>query len=95
MKKLVLLLLLPMTALADSNTYFEIGAGNNTNITPNNTPWNDGGGVGAYFSLRNQWDNGLFIQWSHYSQYDVGAPFNYDPESSLDHFGIGMRFKLR
>ena len=56
--------------------------------------WDDGGGVGAYFAIRNEWDNGVFIQLSHYSQWDVGKPFNDRDESSLTHVGVGYRFKL-
>ena len=78
-----------------SETYIEVGAGRNTNITAASIPWDDGGGTGAYFALRNEWEIGVFIQWSHYSQYEVGAPYNSESESSLDHIGIGIRWQIR
>ena len=95
MKILMLLALLPMIAMADSSTYFEIGAGKNGNLTGSSHEWYDNGGTGAYFAFRTEWDNGFFVQYSHYSQYEVGQPFNDKGESSLDHIGFGLRIKIR
>jgi hypothetical protein len=82
-------------SIVDSETYFEIGAGKNGNLTACSICWNDGGGIGAYISIRNEWDNGFFIQLTHFSQYNVGEPFNFEPESTLDHVGAGMRWRIR
>tara|TARA_R110000851_G_C13000138_1_gene558219 strand:- start:580 stop:870 length:291 start_codon:yes stop_codon:yes gene_type:complete len=80
---------------AESETYLEIGAGKNGNLLSCSICWHDGGGVAAYISIRNQWSNGLFIHLTHFSQYDVGPPFNQRAESTIDHLGIGMRWRVR
>ncbi len=82
-------------SIVDSETYLEIGAGKNGNLAACSICWNDGGGIGAYISIRNEWKNGFFINLTHFSQYNVGEPFNFDPESTLDHLGIGMRWQIR
>jgi hypothetical protein len=92
---LIVLVFFAGPVAAESKTYLEIGAGKNGNLTLCSICWHDGGGVGAYISIRNEWSNGVFIQLSHFSQYDVGLPFDMRPESTLDHLGIGMRWQIR
>jgi hypothetical protein len=92
---LIILALFASPVVADSETYLEIGAGKNSNILGCSICWEDSGGVGAYLAIRNEWSNGFFIQFTHYSQYDVGKPFNDKSEATLDHFGVGMRWKIR
>jgi hypothetical protein len=92
---LIMLALFAGSVVAESKTYFEIGAGKNGNLLSCSKCWNDGGGVGAYIAIRNEWSNGLFIQAAHYSQYDVGPPFNKEKESTFEHIGVGMRWRIR
>ena len=79
----------------EGGMHLEIGAGKNGNLTSQHesTQWEDGGGVGSYFSLRYEWKYAV-CQGSHYSQWNVGPPFNDKPESSLDHLGCAFRLKL-
>jgi len=77
----------------ESGLHLEVGAGNNTNLTGSAVPWDDGGGMGAYLALRYETKR-VVCHFSHYSQWDIGAPFNDTDESSLDHLGCAFRFKL-
>ena len=71
----------------------EIGAGANGNFMLDNDSWDNADGVGGYFSLRLESDKWL-CHLTHYSQWDVGPPFNDEYESSLDHIGcaVGLRW---
>ena len=81
---------LSCTSLAAHDGYFYtgIGFGSNDNWFGCSDCWDDGGGVGsslfAGYSL--DFGNGIHgaLEWRHYSQIDVGPPFNDDDESSLD-----------
>ena len=77
-------------------TSVTIGAGWNGNIGGSSVPWDNGGGVGAYFQFAHEWDLGenasWLVHWTHLSQYDVGKPFNDDIESSVDHLGVAFKW---
>ena len=79
-------------------TYLEVGAGKNSSRGTEWYGWHDGGGVGFYGSLRHEIPVhervDLVLQYSHYSQWNVGPPFNDTAESSLDHIGGAVRFKV-
>lgn len=94
MKSLVLASLL----LISSNTFAgeifaELGVGNNTNLTGSSVPWDDGGGTGCMLKVYYQ-TGGWIMGWTHLSQCDVGPPFNFKDESSVDHIGIAYRWSL-
>ncbi len=36
----------------------------------------------------------VYAEYTHYSQWAYGKPFNDKAENSLDHFGIGIHYKL-
>jgi hypothetical protein len=97
MKALILAALILSTS-ASADVFLEIGAGQNNNLTGCSICWDNGGGTGAYFALRyeEQITESItgFAQYSHYSQYEIGVPFNNKPESSLDHIGVGLRFRI-
>ena len=80
-------------------TYLELGAGHHESFFNSTHEWENGGGVGCYARLSHEfkeWWKGVtpLVNYSHYSQCDVGPPFNDKQESSLDHFGVGIRIKL-
>lgn len=90
---LIILTLLMGEAIAcEGGLHMELGAGKNGSIGNSNT-WDDNGSLGSYFGLRYEWDNAI-CQYSHYSQWFVGPPFNDDSESSLDHLGCAVRISL-
>ena len=78
----------------NSKTFIEVGIGTNNSLINPGQDWNDGGGTGAYIGIRREWSNGWVIQLSHYSQWEIGPPFNNKEESSLDHIGLGYRFQI-
>ncbi len=82
----------------DQAVYAELGAGKNMSVTNRVHEWEDSGGVGFYGALRYERpinEQFTFVgQYAHYSQWDVGPPWNNLPESSLDHVGVALRFKL-
>jgi len=80
-------------ANACEGIHLEIGAGKNGNWAGSSIPWDDGGGVGAYGSIRWEWKY-VVCHGSHYSQWGVGSPFNDRSESSLGHLGCAFRIKL-
>ena len=92
---LAAVLLFSASLFARDYFYAEIGLGNNTDLTGASIPWDDGGGTGSMFAFGYSWRVARTVQveinWSHYSQIDVGPPFNHKKESSLDHFGIKLR----
>lgn len=95
MKLIILILLLfSGSTFACDGFHVEIGAGKNGNFTGSSVPWDDGGGVAAYFGLRYYGKLGV-CQYSHYSQWEVGPPFNDAVESSLDHIGCALTFKIK
>jgi len=100
MKYLIaLLLLFSSSAIADRYFYVEVGAGHNTSIW-GGRPWDDGNGLGATFTLG--WTGNILqsdhwygtVKWSHFSQWNVGKPFNDETESKLDHFGVGLQYRF-
>ena len=75
-----------------------IGAGWNTNFTGDSIAWEDGGGVGAYLQVEYvvalSPTFSLTSHWIHLSQWDVGAPFNNQAESSVDHIGVAFKWNI-
>ncbi len=86
------------TTRAGEGVFIELGVGNNTNLTGCSVCWDDGGGTGAHlavgytFPIRH--NVSLDLHWSHFSQWEVGAPFNDKHESSVDHIGVKFRIYL-
>lgn len=82
----------------DQRIYAEVGGGKNMSFTNNTHEWNDGGGTAFYGALRYErpiTERIEFVgQYSHFSQWEVGPPFDNTAESSLDHVGVALRFKL-
>lgn len=76
----------------------EVGIGKNSSRGTEYYDWYDGGSPGARFALRYDYDPGgrwgAYIEASHDSQWLANWPFNDTKESSLDHIGIGVKFKL-
>lgn len=94
MKKLILASLL----LISSNVYagslmFEIGAGKNGQIFAERKSWEDQDGVAGYFAIRYEGKYGV-CHYSHYSHWNVGPPRDTRFESSLDHIGCALRWKI-
>jgi len=96
-----------MVARADTpriltgDVYAEIGAGYSTSFFQSNEryQWENGGSPGFYGSIRYELmldrDRlGVVVHYMHASNWFVGPPFNDDGESSLDHIGIAVRWKL-
>jgi len=84
----------------DGDWYSEIGMGYNTSLFQSNDElkWKDGGSPGFYGTLRYELmldrDRlGLVVHYTHYSNWFAGPPFNDEAESSLDHFGVAVRWK--
>ncbi len=95
----VMLLALSAVAQADDLS-FEIGAGHNFSLANSNpdTRWKNADSLGFYGSLRYSRPLSerytFVVQYSHYSQWSEGPPFNDAAESSLDHLGVAIRFRL-
>ena len=97
MRVIILLIALSGTAQADYLS-IQIGAGKNTNLTGASIPWDDAGGVGCSLNVRYTYPltKRLFLggQWFHLSQCDKGPPFNDTDESSVDHLGIFLEYRI-
>lgn len=84
-----------------AGTYLTVGVGNNTNFTGASIPWHDADATGAYFNLAYIGDKKSYllngrpvVQWMHLSQIESGPPFNEDRESSVDHLGLAVTWRL-
>lgn len=83
---------------AKADTYVELGAGYNRNLTGCSSCWDDAGAgpFGAYLRLGSDWDVAesvaVGVHWIHLSQWFEGPPFNQDVETSVDHLGIYVRY---
>lgn len=84
----------------DGDWYSEIGMGYNTSLFQSNPryKWEDGGSPGFYGTVRYELmldrDRlGVVVHYTHYSNWFAGPPFNDNAESSLDHFGVAVRWK--
>lgn len=75
-----------------------VGVGNNTNLNGASIPWDDGGGMGAYFQLKytHPISESLSVvtHWTHLSQWDIGPPFNHRDEASVDHIGAAIEYNF-
>lgn len=98
--RLIILLLLSVSTVSADYLFINIGAGNNTNLTGASIPWDDAGGVGCAFTLgyvtpvKGSKNLHFGTRWLHISQCDQGAPFNDNPESSVDHIGIFLEYRI-
>lgn len=95
----LLLWLLMGCSVLPGKTYAELGVGMNASLGNSAGEWDNCGSPGFYGGLRQEWDLDrdrftTFAQYSHYSQYLCGPPFNDKAESSLDHIGVGIRWRL-
>lgn len=94
---LLLLLLIAPGAYAESYLYMGLGAGKNTVLFNNSTVfWEDQDGMGNKFSIgyRNRFARSwnFYADYSHYSQLFEGMPRNNKPETSSDHFMLGIEY---
>lgn len=85
----------------DGDFYAEVGAGYSTSLFQSNEDlrWQSGGSPGFYGSVRYELmldrDRlGVVLHYTHHSNWFTGPPFNDDAESSLDHIGVAVRWKL-
>ena len=80
------------------DTYLEVGAGKNSSPGTVLYDWYDSGGIGCSIELRQEvpvHDRVAFaLRYLHVSHCDVGPPFNDKPESTLDHVGATLRFRI-
>lgn len=83
---------------ATAGSYIEVGAGYNRNLTGCTDCWNDAGAgpLGAYMRFGKEWhlagNVSIGGHWIHLSQWLEGPPFSDEPESSVDHLGIYIRY---
>lgn len=104
MKILITLLALVVMqgcTLLPGDTYVELGAGKNYSFSHDSdseNKWQSGGGVAAYISARQEYQVSPrvtgFAQFTHISQWDQGWPVNDHAESTVDHFGVGLKFRI-
>jgi len=98
-RKLIFLAFLSAFTPANADYLFiNIGAGDNGNITGASIPWDDANGIGCTLTVgyrRSIFKNlDLGARWLHVSQCDQGPPFNDNPESSLDHIGVFLEYRI-
>lgn len=79
--------------------YANIGVGQNGDFIKGAPNWNDGGGTGAMFTAGyaqpvsdHVWVGGKF---SHYSQWEVGRPFNDIQESMSEHVFLYLELRTQ
>ena len=89
-----------LMARAEAGPYVELGAGKNFNAFGHSPglAWDDADAVGAHiaagytFHHNSKWSTSL--HWTHTSQWTAGWPVNGDPESTVDHIGVKVRYEL-
>lgn len=78
--------------------YAEIGAGKNKSFNNSAMPWEDAGDIAFIGELGVEWEHSGHTQtnckYLHVSQWFAGPPFNNEKESSLDHFGCAIKFRM-
>lgn len=97
----LLFTLISLLLLSGCSLHLEIGAGKNDRIgllAPTRVDWVDHGGVGAYVGILGKRDltdrvDGM-CYYKHFSQYDVGKPFDGRAEDTLDAYGCGVSIRL-
>ena len=100
MRCLMFILLIIATTAHSEGLYLTVGAGVNDTMTSSSTEWNDGDATGAFIALSYKWDKQNWckcypaINWAHLSQWESGAPWNDDSESSIDHVGVSMTWAV-
>ena len=81
----------------------EVGAGKNdrfnwTGKPAHGQPWIDHGGVGAYIGVVGERvlneRLATMCYYKHFSQWDVGRPFDDRKEDNLDTYGCGVKIRL-
>ena len=83
----VLILVLPLLIGCSGQTHLELGTGVNTSFF-SEAKWENEGGAAFVGRVTYEWEH-AYCQYSHYSQF-VDSP----SESSLDHFGCGLRVNM-
>jgi len=81
--------------------YTEIGVGHNMSLfhETDENRWDNGGSPGFYGAVRYETPldidkRAVFVlQYMHVSNWFAGPPFNDSAESSLDHFGVALRWR--
>lgn len=83
-----------------SGLFITIGAGTNTQLFGGET-WNDADSTGAFLSASYHWNPQAwllggrpFVHLTHLSQFESGPPFNDEIESSVDHIGIAVSWRV-
>lgn len=81
--------------------YAELGAGYSGSFFAADPmyEWESGGSPGFYGSIRYETmlvpnQLGVVLHYTHHSNWFTGPPFNDNVESSLDHIGIAVRWRL-
>lgn len=99
MKYLLVVCLAILISGCSGNTFFELGAGWNESFSSETYEWENADSPAFYGAIRQEWDitekTAGLCQYAHHSQWFAGPPFNDDSESSLDHLGCALRFRLR
>lgn len=79
-------------------TFLEVGTGANLSFTNSTHEWESGGSPAFYGAVRQEWEltDGLstFLQYQHHSNIFTGPPFDEKGESSLDHIGAAVRWRV-
>jgi hypothetical protein len=87
---------------AQAGPYMELGTGYNKNLTGCSNCWDDAGAgpLGAYIRVGMDWSvpyneehMTVGVHWMHLSQWFEGPPLDQDPESSVDHLGVYVRYE--
>lgn len=84
-----------------AGSYAELGMGYNDNLFGGEDWDNAGSGIfGAAIEVGQEWDvpnnpnMNVKCRWLHLSHYSAGPPFNNERESSVDHIGCAVGYKL-
>lgn len=87
-------------AADDEYCYVGFGLGKNQSLTGSYQPWDDGGGTGTTLYVGCAWTMDPDRNWwygmayRHYSQIDVGPPWDREGESTLDHIGLWLEYRI-
>lgn len=78
--------------------YFKIGVGSNSSPTYSDTTWVDQNELGGRFAIghRHQYSEHIFgdLNWSHISQWNIGAPWDDIPESASEHWYYDIEYRF-
>ena len=96
----IIILLIIATPAHSAGLYATIGAGKNFHLSSSSTEWNDADSTGAFIAVYYRWDKQdwckcyLSLNYAHLSQYESGAPWNDESESTIDHIGIAATWEI-